>query len=158
MLRATSWSESFFSVAGFICGPLPSWSMLPEPAISSATGGLSTPAGVVRTASIGPTVSLLSSAEAFAARPASRRAIAAKAVRMGALVKLARLFRQHDRNAVADRISEPGRSGDQLLPGGVEFERTLGHRADQDFQELGVDGVFGAFRCGGHGRWAPARA
>ncbi|WGR94693.1 hypothetical protein MTX20_11150 [Bradyrhizobium sp. ISRA435] len=39
MPRATSCSESFFSVAGLSCGPLPSWSVEPEPAIRSATGG-----------------------------------------------------------------------------------------------------------------------
>ncbi len=51
----------------------------------------------------------------------------------------ARLFRQHDRNAVADRISELGRAGDQLLLLGVVFERARGERADQDFKQFGID-------------------
>src|ERR1700758_2621428 len=123
--------------------------------MSSATGGLSTPAGSVRTASMAPTGTLLSSAEAFAAKAASRTAIVARAVRMDILVNLARLLRQHDRDAVADRISELGRARDQLLLGRIEFERSLGHGADQDFQELGIDGVFGAFGCDTHVR-APA--
>src|SRR5579862_1312167 len=155
MLRATSWSESFFSVAGFICGPLPSWSIDPDPAINSATGGLSTPAGVVRTASMGPTVTLLSSAQALAAKAATKTT-ATRAARMGTLINLARLFRQHDRDAVADRIGEFRGARDQLLLRRIVFERAFGHRADQDFQQLGVDGVFRTFRCGCHVRWAPA--
>jgi len=41
-------SASFFSVAGLTLGPLPSWSMEPEPAIRSATGGRSISGGTVR--------------------------------------------------------------------------------------------------------------
>src|SRR5438876_538598 len=36
-----------------------------------------------------------------------------------AIAQLARLFRQHDRHAVADRISEAGRAADQLALGAV---------------------------------------
>src|SRR5215204_552816 len=53
--------------------------------------------------------------------------------------QLARFLRQHDRNAVADRVGELGRAGDQLLLLGVIFQRALGQRADQDFQELRID-------------------
>src|SRR5260370_37793259 len=62
---------------------------------------------------------------------------------------LPRLFRQHDRDAVADRISELCRARDQLLGSRIEFKRTLGDRTDQDFQQFGIDGVFGAFRIHG---------
>src|SRR6478735_3246378 len=63
---------------------------------------------------------------------------------------LPRLFRQHDRDAVADRISELCRARDQFLPSRVEFQRTLGHRADQDFQQFGIDGAVETLGRGGH--------
>src|SRR6202048_2473566 len=139
MLRASSCSASFFSVAGLICGPLPSWSVEPEPAINSATGGRSTPGGIVSTASMAPTLILLSSAQAFTAdREIERRtANAATMARTRISLDLPRLFRQHDRDAVADRIGELGRARDQLLLRGVELERPLGQRTDQDLQQLG---------------------
>src|SRR5271166_1618239 len=110
------------------------------------------PAGSVRMASMAPTVILLSSAEAFAAKATTNRVKAASSVRMQNLVNLARLFREHDRDAVADRISKLCRARDQLLLRRIEFQRSLGHRADQDFQEFGIDGVFGTFGHGGHVR------
>src|ERR1700716_4732467 len=61
------------------------------------------------------------------------------------------LFRQHDRDAIADRIGELCRARDQLLPCCVKLQRTLGQRADQDFQQFGIDGAFKAFGRGGHG-------
>src|SRR6059058_624082 len=65
-----------------------------------------------------------------------------------ASLDLPRLFRQHDRNAVANGISELGRARDQFLPGRIEFERALGHRTDQDLQQLWIDGAVEAFgRC-----------
>src|SRR5258706_5167293 len=70
---------------------------------------------------------------------------------------LPRFFRQHDRNAVADRIGEFCGPRDQFLPCCVELQRTLGHRTDQDFQKLGVDGAFKAFGRGCHDAWSPAR-
>src|SRR5947209_6207452 len=51
----------------------------------------------------------------------------------------ARLVDQHDRNAIADRISEPRLLADQLLRLTVVAQRPLGQRADQDFQQLRVD-------------------
>src|SRR5919199_286602 len=54
-------------------------------------------------------------------------------------VELARLLGQHDRDAVADRISELRRAADQLLALAVVFEHGLGDRADQDFKKLRVD-------------------
>src|SRR5437879_4927362 len=63
---------------------------------------------------------------------------------------LPRLFRQHDRNAVADRVGELGGARDQFLPGRIEFERALGHRTDQDFQQLWIDGAVEAFGRGAH--------
>ena len=65
-------------------------------------------------------------------------------------IDLARLFRQHDRDAVADRISELCRARDQFLPRRVEFQRTLGQRTDQDFQQFWIDGAFEAFGRGTH--------
>src|SRR5256885_17111014 len=69
---------------------------------------------------------------------------------------LSRFFRQHDRDAVADRISELGGARDQFLPGRIEFQRTLGHRADQDLQQLWIDGAVESFGRGVHLR-SPAR-
>src|SRR5262245_55169999 len=55
----------------------------------------------------------------------------------------ARLFLQHDRNSVADRIGEAGLFGDQLLLDGVVGERDPLLRADQELQELAVDAAGG---------------
>src|ERR1700704_6307927 len=60
------------------------------------------------------------------------------------------LFRQHDRDAVADRISEFCGSRDQLLPRCVKLQRTLGQRTDQNFQQFWIDGAFEAFGWGSH--------
>src|SRR6266700_6280836 len=66
-------------------------------------------------------------------------------------IELAGFLGQHDRNAVADRIGELGGARDQLLLGGVVFERALGQRADQDLEQLGIDAADGTVgRCGGH--------
>src|SRR5262249_50330916 len=54
-----------------------------------------------------------------------------------------RFFRQHDRDAVADRIGELGGTRDQLLLLRVIFQRRLGDRAHQDFEQLRVDAVGG---------------
>ena len=62
-----------------------------------------------------------------------------------ALVELARFVRQHDRDAVADRVSEAGGAADQLLPLGVVVERGLGQRADQDLKQLRIEAA--AARC-----------
>src|ERR1700686_4996200 len=61
---------------------------------------------------------------------------------------------QHDRDAVADRISELGRTRDQLLLLGVIFQRTLGQRTDQDFKKLRIDGIGGRR---GHRMLAPVQ-
>src|SRR5262249_30732290 len=53
------------------------------------------------------------------------------------------LFGEHDRNAVADRIGELGGARDQLLSLGVVFERALGERADEDFEQFGIDAAGG---------------
>src|SRR3984893_8749537 len=60
------------------------------------------------------------------------------------------LFRQHDRNAVADRVGEFCGTRDQFVPRCVKLQRTLGHRTPQDFQQFGIDGAFEAFGRGGH--------
>ncbi len=49
----------------------------------------------------------------------------------------ARLFRQHDRDAVADRVGELGGAADQLLPGGIVFQGALGQRATRISRSLG---------------------
>src|SRR5579871_617367 len=49
-----------------------------------------------------------------------------------------RLFLQHDRNAVADRISKLGRVRDQLVVLLIPDQRLLGFGADQDLQQLGI--------------------
>src|ERR1700730_15157961 len=69
------------------------------------------------------------------------------------LIERARLLGQHDRNAVADRIGELGRTRDQFLLVHVVFERPLGQRADEDFEQLGIDTAGGTVgRCGGHAK------
>src|SRR5216684_6186090 len=64
---------------------------------------------------------------------------------------LSRFFWQHDRDAVADRIGEFCGPRDQFLPCCVKLQRTLGHRTDQNFQKLWIDGAFKAFGRGCHG-------
>src|SRR3979490_234561 len=64
-----------------------------------------------------------------------------------ASIQPARLFGQHDRDAVADRIAELGGARDQLLLLAVVFERALGERADEDFEQLGIDAAGGAVGC-----------
>src|SRR3954451_15314501 len=60
------------------------------------------------------------------------------------------LFREHDRDAVADRVGEFGGARDQFLPCAVEFQRPLGQRTDQDFQKLWIDAAVGALGRGIH--------
>src|SRR5205814_4186523 len=55
------------------------------------------------------------------------------------LAQGARLVDQHDRDAIADRIGEPGLLADQFLRGAIIAQRPLGQGTDQDFQQLGVD-------------------
>src|SRR3954452_21014714 len=66
-------------------------------------------------------------------------------VAVSASVQPPRFLRQHDRDAVADRISELGGARDQLLLLGVVLQRALGQRAHQDFEQLRIDGAGGAF-------------
>src|SRR4029450_4562922 len=55
-------------------------------------------------------------------------------------LELARFLFQHDRNAVANRISEPRRLGDELLPLAIVDQRSLGDGANQNLKQLGVHG------------------
>src|SRR6516165_7855983 len=78
-------------------------------------------------------------------------------------IQPARFFGQHDRDAVADRIGELGRARDQLLFLRIVFERTLGQRADQNFQELRINAAGGPLGRGSHGAtpnsmWLAAQA
>ena len=59
--------------------------------------------------------------------------------RAPSIVELARLFRQHDRHAVPDRIGEPRGARNELLPNRIVGELRSRHRAYQDLQETGVD-------------------
>src|SRR5512134_1068222 len=76
------------------------------------------------------------------------------------LVERTGFIGKHDRNAVMNRIGETGLVADQLLALRVVAQRTLGQRANQDFQQLGIDravhfafpDVFGASGYGG--QWA----
>src|SRR5215211_4934656 len=61
-----------------------------------------------------------------------------------------RLLGKHDRDAVADGISELGRARDQLLLVRIIFERRLGERAYEDLEELGIDELRRALRRGRH--------
>src|SRR5690554_2764294 len=70
------------------------------------------------------------------------------------LLQSSSLLRQHDRNAIADRIGELCFPRDQFLAHSVVFERRLGNRTDENFKQRWVDGArwrFGA-RISGHGR------
>src|SRR5215208_4034777 len=67
----------------------------------------------------------------------------------GVSVEPPRLFRQHDRDAVADRIGKLGRARDQLLLLGIVLQRTFGQWTDQDFQQLRIDAANGT--VGGRG-------
>src|SRR5215472_8497150 len=55
------------------------------------------------------------------------------------------LVDQHDRDAVADRVGEPGLLADQLLGFAVIAQRRLAQRTDQDLEQPRVD-----FRCPFH--------
>src|SRR5215472_15984594 len=55
------------------------------------------------------------------------------------------LVHQHDRDAVADRVGEPGLLADQLLGFAVVAQRRLAQRTDQDLEQPRVD-----FRCPFH--------
>src|SRR5262249_59010292 len=66
-------------------------------------------------------------------------------------IQPARLFGQHDRDAGADRIGELGGARYQLLLLRIIFKRTLGQRADQNFQELRIDAASWALGRSGHG-------
>ena len=72
-------------------------------------------------------------------------------------IQVARFLGQHDRYAVADRVGELGGARDQPLLLGVVFQRTLGQRADQDFQEFRID-AFGVVGCMAGSRYASALA
>ena len=50
-----------------------------------------------------------------------------------------RLFRQHDRHAVADGVGEAGLAADQLGLGAVVVEGAAGDGADQDFQQARIN-------------------
>src|SRR4051812_39847725 len=51
------------------------------------------------------------------------------------IAQRAGLVHQHDRDAVADRIDEPGLLADQLLRRPVVAQRAFGQRAHQDFEK-----------------------
>src|ERR1700745_1677141 len=68
-------------------------------------------------------------------------------------VEAPRFLRQHDRDAVADRVGELGGARDQLLLLGVVFQRRLCDRAHQELEQVGIDGLGGSVGWrGGHGR------
>ena len=56
------------------------------------------------------------------------------------ILQLAGFLRQHDGDAVADRIGQAGLAADQFVGGAVVFQRRLGQRADQNLQQAGIDG------------------
>jgi len=55
------------------------------------------------------------------------------------LIREDALPREHDRNAVADRIGKLGRAGNKFLILCVIFERRLGPRTHQDFKQPRID-------------------
>ena len=54
-------------------------------------------------------------------------------------VELARLFRQHDRHAVADWVSKPRRARYEFLTGGVVAKLRPRHRAHENLKQSRVD-------------------
>src|SRR5208282_2946395 len=70
----------------------------------------------------------------------------------------ARLLLQHHRNPVANRVGQPRRPGDELLPLPIVDERTLGHRADENLKQLGVHGLTFPVARPARGRCAPGSA
>src|SRR5215208_4607829 len=66
------------------------------------------------------------------------------------LLEWPRLLRKHDRDAVADGISELGGARDQFLLLGIIFERRLGERAHEDLEKLRIDELRRALRRGRH--------
>src|SRR5262249_38714829 len=63
-----------------------------------------------------------------------------------------RFFRQHDRDAVADRIGELGGAGYQFLLVRIVFERAFGDRANENLEELRVHAAGGAVGGSRHDR------
>src|SRR5262249_53357717 len=63
-----------------------------------------------------------------------------------------RFFRQHDGDAVTDRIGELGLARNQFVTLSVVFERPLRQRADENFQQFRIDAIRRPFggRDGGH--------
>src|SRR5215468_3815476 len=66
-------------------------------------------------------------------------------------VQLARFLGQHDGDAVTDRISKLGGAGDELLSFGVVFQRALGERAHENFEQFGVHAAGGSVGRSVHG-------
>ena len=58
---------------------------------------------------------------------------------LGILVQGPRLVDQHDRDAVANGIGQPGLITDQFLLFRVVAQGRLGQRTDQDLQQFGID-------------------
>src|SRR5437773_8322018 len=54
--------------------------------------------------------------------------------------ELARLLLEHHRNAIANRIGQSRRLGDQFLPVAVVDQRSFGDRADEHLKQLGIHG------------------
>ena len=73
----------------------------------------------------------------------------------------ARFFLEQHRDAVADRVGEPGAARDELLLARRPVQRPLGHGADEQFKQLGVHRAMIALRRAaakkaGLGRRTPA--
>src|SRR5260221_1921387 len=89
-----------------------------------------------------PAPAVITTTAPIACAMPKRRAALKSRDSLVAIAQLARLFRQHNRHAVADRVGEAGGAADQLALGPVEFQGPMGHRADQDLQEARVDLAF----------------
>src|SRR6185437_9049000 len=86
-------------------------------------------------------LSPLSNATCSVVLAASRRSSVGQAV-ISAIAfgvgKFAGFVRQHDRDAVADRIGKSRLFAHKFLPFAVVMQRRLGERADEDFQQFGI--------------------
>ena len=78
------------------------------------------------------------------AAPTAAAGVAAPSRRLSPRPQRPRLVHQHDRDAVADRIGQPGFLADQLLRGAIIAQRPLGQRTNQDFEKFRIDigGIF----------------
>ena len=94
----------------------------------------------------GVTLRIINDLSSISARMGLSRHLRLEGLTIPANVDFPRFFRQHDRNALANRIGKPGGFADQLLRFAVIDERLFRHRADQNLQQCRI-GFFSGVHC-----------